>query len=535
MRTDSARPPFFASSSRETDASKPDCKWSNMTVELTERLDVVRRSLKSSSSRHERSRLGQFLTPAMIARFMASLFHQQSGHVRILDAGAGAGVLFAACLEAFLSGQQRLLSIEVVAYENDRHVLSVLKETMERCESVCRGSGISFRGVIKAEDFVAAAVAQTEESLFAVDGKRFTHAILNPPYKKINSQTATRRLLDAAGVGVTNLYAAFVWLAVRMLEPGGELVAITPRSFCNGPYFRRFRISLLDMISLRRIHVFQSRMKAFGDDDVLQENVIYHGVRGQPKPGRVMVSSSEGLDFDKLSSRSVPYEHMVLPGDRAGFIHLVLNDADNCIMERMGAFTTSLAKLGVHVSTGRVVDFRAREYLRPLAEDGTAPLIHPCHLEDGFVSWPVESGKKPNAILSSAGTRGLLVRAGYYVLTRRFSAKEEPRRVVAAVYDPNRIEAPFVGFENHLNYFHAMGKGLDANLAKGLALYLNSSLFDQYFRLFSGHTQVNAMDLRRMRYPSREQMLRLGARMKDRMPDQRVVDAMLEEECNNNG
>ena len=61
-------------------------------------------------------------------------------------------------------------------------------------------------------------------------------------------------------------------------------MAITPRSFCNGPYFRRFRIDLLNMMGLHRIHVFGSRKKAFGDDDVLQENVIYHMVRGERKP-----------------------------------------------------------------------------------------------------------------------------------------------------------------------------------------------------------------------------------------------------------
>lgn len=506
-----------------------------MTVELTKTLDVVRKSLNNNICRHERSRFGQFLTPAEIARFMASLFDQQRDHVRILDAGAGAGVLFAACIEAFLSRKQRLFSIDVVAYENDLQVLPHLEETMERCESICRASGISFRGDIRVEDFVAAAIVQMEGSLFAVHGEHFTHAILNPPYKKINGQTATRRLLDAAGVGVSNLYAAFVWLAALMLEPGGELVAITPRSFCNGPYFRGFRVRFLDMMSIRRIHVFESRKKAFGDDDVLQENVIYHAVRGDRRPERVMVSSSEGVDFDKSTSRCVPYGHVVLPSDCDAFIHLVVSDTDDRVVKKMRAFTTSLVKLGLDVSTGRVVDFRAREYLRPLPEDGTVPLIHPCHLEDSFVSWPVESGKKPNAILSSVGTRDLLVPSGYYVLTRRFSAKEEPRRVVAAVYDPNRIEAPLVGFENHLNYFHAGGKGLEANLAKGLALYLNSSLFDQYFRLFSGHTQVNATDLRKMRYPSREHLLRLGARVEQRMPDQKTLDVILDEECSNNG
>ena len=74
------------------------------------------------------------------------------------------------------------------------------------------------------------------------------------------------------------------------------------------------------------------------------------------------------------------------------------------------------------------------------------------------------------------------------------------------------------------------GKGLSANMAKGLALFLNSTLFDDYFRLFSGHTQVNATDLRKMRYPSHEEILRLGAHVKMSMPKQEVIDKILERE-----
>jgi len=129
----------------------------------------------------------------------------------------------------------------------------------------------------------------------------------------------------------------------------------------------------------------------------------------------------------------------------------------------------------------------------------------------------------------------LLITSGYYVLTKRFTAKEERRRVVAAVYDPHLITAPLVGIENHLNYFHARGKGLSPSLAKGLALYLNSTLFDQYFRLFSGHTQVNATDLRKVRYPSLEQLLRCGSHVENRMPDQKTVDMILQKECLSDG
>jgi adenine-specific DNA-methyltransferase len=506
-----------------------------MTVQPLDILDDVRKSLSGSTRRSERSSIGQFLTPVTIARFMASLFERETENVRILDAGAGAGVLFAALVEALVLRRHRPLSIEVVAYENDRHILPELKETMERCETACKEMGICFRGEIRTEDFVAAAIAQAEEGLFAIEGERFTHAILNPPYKKINGQSVTRRLLDSAGIEVSNLYAAFAWLTVQLLMPGGELVAITPRSFCNGPYFRRFRFALLDMMSLRRIHVFESRKKAFRDDDVLQENVIYHAVRGEQKPKHVTVSSSEGADLEKVSSRSVPYKDVVLPGDRDVFIHLIRDKDDDRVVDRMRSLSTSLDELGLDVSTGRVVDFRARAHLRRLPEEGTVPLVYPCHFQNGFVGWPVESGKKPNAIISSEQTRELMVAAGYYVLTKRFSAKEERRRVVAAIYDPHRIETPLVGFENHLNYFHARGQGLSANLAKGLALYLNSSLFDRYFRLFSGHTQVNATDLKKMCYPSREQLMRLGAHVKDQMPDHETIDMILEKECEHDG
>jgi adenine-specific DNA-methyltransferase len=128
-----------------------------------------------------------------------------------------------------------------------------------------------------------------------------------------------------------------------------------------------------------------------------------------------------------------------------------------------------------------------------------------------------------------------MVPSGYYVLTKRFTAKEERRRVLAAIYDPRRFQSPLVGFENHLNYFHTGGKGLSPKIARGLALYLNSTLFDRYFRLFSGHTQVNATDLRKMRYPTHEQLIRLGTHVNNCMPDQQIVDTILDKLYKSNG
>ncbi len=405
-----------------------------MALQFLDTLDHVRKSLNDRTSRRARSTIGQFLTPVSIARFMASLFELVDEKVRILDPGAGAGVLFASCVDALVSRRGKSLAIEVVAYENDRHILPALKRTMERCEKTCKDAGIPFRGEIRVEDYIAAAIEQTGGHLFALDEERFTHAIMNPPYKKINGKSATRKLLNSAGFEVSNLYAAFVWLTAHMLKPGGELVAITPRSFCNGPYFRRFRLDLLDMMRLKAIHVFESRKKAFGDDDVLQENIIYHAVRDPRKPDRVRISSSEGINFDTAAARSVPYEHVVFPGDPDAFIHIVADSADDLVIDEMQAFTTSLDELRLEVSTGRVVDFRAHEYLRILPDEGTVPLIYAHHFLQGFVQWPLKSDKKLNAIVLADRTNDLMVVSGYYVLTKRFSAKEERRHVVAAVY-----------------------------------------------------------------------------------------------------
>lgn len=505
-----------------------------MTIALSSTLDMIRKSLNGSTSRLERAKIGQFFTPAWIAQYMASLFKRVGSEVRLLDPGAGAGVLFAACVETFIYKKPRPLSIKVIAYESDRNVLPHLKETMDRCRLICKKAGISFYGEIRAEDFIPAAITKIDNGLFAAQGECFTHAILNPPYKKISGESSMRRLLNSAGIEVSNLYAAFVWLTIRLLENGGEMVAITPRSFCNGPYFRRFRISMLDIMSMQHIHVFESRKKAFGDDTVLQENVIYSAVKEKENRTPIFLSSSDGADFDNVKIQSVPYNRLILPDDRDAFIHLAVRDEDCRTMERMGRFSTSLNMLELEVSTGPVVDFRVQQCLHQNPDKGTAPLIYPCHFEKGFINWPSKSQKKPNAIEASSHTKDLLVDKGYYVLTKRFSAKEEKRRVVAAIYDPNLIVAPQVGFENHVNYFHIEGHGLSANLARGLALYLNSTLFDQYFRIFSGHTQVNATDLRKMSYPTRTQLLQLGTHVKHRMPDQISIDTILENECESN-
>ena len=93
--------------------------------------------------------------------------------------------------------------------------------------------------------------------------------------------------------------------------------------------------------------------------------------------------------------------------------------------------------------------------------------------------------KKPNAIQRNSETEKWLYPNGFYCVVRRFSSKEERRRIVASVVDPAAFDgAPVLGFENHLNVFHDNKHGLPQALATGLAVFLNTTAVDENFRRF---------------------------------------------------
>lgn len=498
---------------------------------LVEQVERVRLQANKHIDEHQRTALGQYMTPAAIARLMASMLTCDTAHVSLLDAGAGIGSLLSAVVEQLSMRSIRPESIHITAYEIDTQLKPYLEETLQRCVHAARNVGVTCSYELIQADFITDIVEQLTNPLFIAQPKSYTCAILNPPYRKIQTNSVTRKNLRRAGIETSNLYTAFLALVMQVLGPGGELVAITPRSFCNGPYFRPFRENMLQTVSLQRFHLFNTRRDTFQDDDVLQETVIFSAIKSSIQSPIVDLTTSDRPDDDIFTLRSIPFEQLVYPQDPERFIHLVTDLSGEQVAEQISRLAARLRDLDLCVSTGRVVDFRAQSFLRAMPETGCVPLIYPNHLRHGTLQWPQLQSKKPNALLQSEETNELLVPNEYYVLVKRFSAKEEQRRVVAMVYDPTDFPFSSVGFENHLNYFHANGKGLDAPLAYGLAAYLNSTVVDSYIRQFNGHTQINATDLRNLRYPSKEQLIAIGRRIHRELLPQDEIDRLIEQEC----
>lgn len=467
-------------------------------------------------TRGERGENGQFFTPPAIASCLAGWFQPEGFNrpsLHLLDPGAGGGVLTAAVVDriATLRASGALPDLEEITlevWELDEAFLPALRQNLSACAALLRKVGIRSTIQLNHGSYIEGAVQSLDPGLFkAVEEPRVTHAILNPPYRKIATRSRERTLLASAGIEISNLYAAFVWLAVRQLADGGELAAITPRSFCNGPYFREFRRELLKNANFSRVHVFDSRLEAFSRDEVLQENILFHLRRGK-RGGATIVVSTGSLEAPKIAR--IPTNRFVSPADPDQVMHITTEADATDVRAFIDSLPCKLPDLGIEVSTGPVVDFRLKDSLADHLATGGVPLIYPHCVKSGRVLAPAlrssdygdgRLSKKPVAIQENDDTRKWLIPVARFVLIKRFSSKEEKRRLVSGVLNPADFPCGLVGIENHLNFFHRKRSGLSAPLACGLSRFLNSTVADRFFRQFNGHTQVNATDLRSFRYP----------------------------------
>jgi adenine-specific DNA-methyltransferase len=151
------------------------------------------------------------------------------------------------------------------------------------------------------------------------------------------------------------------------------------------------------------------------------------------------------------------------------------------------------------------------------------------HVMPMQVTWPIETSEKEQYLVVTSASMSLLVANKDYVLLRRFSAKEERRRLIAAPFLGSMMDSPFVGLENHLNYVHRPGSSLSDEETYGLAALFNSALLDTYFRTCNGNTQVSATELRAMPLPSLEEMREIGKRIMSSCDANRRIDTIIED------
>jgi len=477
--------------------------------ELTKFAAEQQRRFDDSTSPEDRKNQGHFGTPATIAEFMAGMFGQlPSGRVRILDPGAGVGMLSAAiCQRALKQKTQRHLVIEL--WETDPRLIPFLERTMRYSQKSLRAAGHEMEFVVRVDDFI---LSNPKRTLFHEGPDASFHlAILNPPYFKLRKESPQARAMKHVVHGQPNIYSLFMAVCADLLASNGEMVAITPRSYFSGPYFKRFRKWFFDRMATRHIHIFESRSDAFRNDAVLQENVVLLAKKSDKRLA-IVLTTSAGRDLSDVNCNSVPYATVV--DDRSGdhVIRVTTNQFDHEVVATMDDLPNRFCDLGYEISTGPVVTFRSTQFLRDERSDDTAPLLW-MHNVRPFVMRPSPKNGKPTHIEVTGASKKLLVPARTYVLLKRFTAKEEKRRLVAGIVNASDSYSEWVGLENHLNYVYRKDSDLAPSEAFGLAAFFNSAFVDRYFRVISGHTQVNATEIRGLPIPDKGTLTEIGEKI----------------------
>ena len=443
-------------------------------------------SFFASVPKEQRRAYGQFLTAEQSAVFMAQMFtfDLSKPELHILDAGAGTGILSAAVLER-LAELGYAGHIHLVCYETDGKVLPVLIENLEIIKQKA-----DFSYTVIQENYIT---TQQFEGLFDEKKEVFDYIIGNPPYLKIPKDAPEAKNMPQVCYGAPNLYFLFWAMGIYNLRPNGELVYIIPRSWTSGAYFEKFRKYLFQHACILQMHLFVSRDKVFNSESVLQETMIIRIKKSNIKPQNIIVSSSSTADFSDVQTYSVPYNTIVAPNQ---YVFLVTNADEANVLQRINRLHETLPSVNLRMKTGIIVDFRTQEVLRNSAEEGAFPLFYAAHIKDGKVLWPL--GKQGEYIVTDR--KGLLQPNGNYLFVKRFTSKEEKRRLQCGMYrQKDYPQYPYISTQNKINYIACQS----LCVLYGLYALMGSTLYDKYYRILNGSTQVNSTEINSMPVPER--------------------------------
>lgn len=451
--------------------------------------------------------LGQFFTDPVIADYMASLIIKpETETIRILDAGAGeANLTFSAALRCLELGYK---FVYTVLYEIDESLKENIEAKLNKIQDLFKEHSGSFSYQVNYKDFILSR-PDKDSSV-----QKFDIAIINPPYFKysVKDSPYSKAAADLYK-GDPNIYASFMAVTLSCLKNSGQMISITPRSFTNGLYFKGLRSYLLNNAALRLIHIFKFRDKLFKTDNtsVLQENIICQFIKGSSVENIIVRSSDCSANINKADEQTYSANLIIDSSNKESLIRIPESTEEAKILKEAENLETTFSKAGYFISTGPVVEFRTKEYTSENTnEHNSVPLYRPHNIIPPKADWTGEHKKDLSFKLNDKHEKHTLKNKNY-VLLKRFSSKDEKRRLISAAYLADSHKCDFVGFANKTNYIGlANGEELLELEAFGLASVFNSLFMDKYFRSISGNTQVNATEVRVMKFPSREQIIEIG-------------------------
>lgn len=443
---------------------------------MLDKILKITEEYKKKNTKNIRKNKGQFFTPPDIAIYMAEAIENPADRLSVLDPGCGNAMLTAALIYHCIA-KGLCFNFNVTLVETDTEVLKILPEICHIIELYVADHGGAFRYEVITENFITYKFSKT-----------FDVVICNPPYKKLRKDSSESKEMNYVVYGQPNLYGLFMAKAASLLQQHGQFIFITPRSWTSGQYYMRVREFLYNMLNITGVTLFDTRDDVFTNEQVLQETMILVSERDDGQGATIGINTIFTAACNK---------HVNVPSNlviNVGALHNLLlpgtND-DVAVLQELSN-GKSFKELGYIFKTGPVVEFRNLDYLYMDPEEDTVPMYRSANVVNGECDFPVNIGKFQYV---SGNAQHLLVPNTPTVFVKRITAKEEMRRLQCCSYIPSSKE-PYIAVENHLNYLvRADGNPLAEKEVNAISKLLSSDVYDQYYRIIGGSTQVNAGEL----------------------------------------
>ena len=161
------------------------------------------------------------------------------------------------------------------------------------------------------------------------------------------------------------------------------------------------------------------------------------------------------------------------------------------------------------MKTGLVVDFRNKDLLRKEPEKGAIPLIYSQHIREGRVHFPQ---RKNNEYIAEV-RKGLIQKNKNYLFLKRFTSKEERRRLQCGIYLKRYLpDFSYISSQNKVNFIDGRSD-ISECVIYGLFVIFNSTLYDTYYRVLNGSTQVNSTEINSLPIPSMQIIEEMGKKL----------------------
>lgn len=314
-------------------------------------IEMYTNEYKDTTQKEIRKKKGQFFTPAEVSMRMAAVESEypKNQWIRVLDPGAGNGILSFAVIDKLLrSGYKRL---DITLIETDKEILPVLEYTITKIRQIC-------------ESYHAECFIHYVDQNFILWESSYLYDIVicNPPYMKVRKDSVEATAMKTYVYGQPNLYGLFMAKAIELLCDNGQYIFITPRSWTSGKYFTKVRNFLQKELNIKEIDLFSSRDEVFQGEKVLQETMILYGEKGQIQNEKIKINIFKDGTLDIGNSFWAAADQIKFKGSEQ-YLLLPENENDLKIIDIMSDMTDSFESSGYHFKTGPVVEFRNLEHI----------------------------------------------------------------------------------------------------------------------------------------------------------------------------